>query len=101
MGKFLIQVTVQQPGYENTDAALGLLSLDFDDEQSWKLAVEIIRLRSTEAPRHPVFVSNEKGVTISWEAKYYHSMWAGPHDEWTIPNWQLPEHGSPAPPRES
>lgn len=34
MPTFKIAITVVNPGYEGTDAALGLLSLDFEDEKT-------------------------------------------------------------------
>lgn len=94
MIKYRIQITVVNPGFEQTASALGALTIDFDDKDSFDQARRQVYLRSTESPRHPVFIENEKGEQISWEAKYYHSMWAGPYDEWAKPNWMLPEEGA-------
>jgi hypothetical protein len=103
MPTFRIAITVVNPGYEGTDAALGLLSLDFEDEEIFKQMDGIAKneLIFAQTKNHSFFIRNEKGQSLMFNHKFYHSYWSGPVDNWEEPKWSLSAEGDPPPQRES
>ena len=98
-----LEITVKNPGYEGTDHALGLITLDFEDENALALAVHEFQKLGWEKPPFAIFVRNEKDEMRGFNTSYYVSIHVADvknSDDWERPNW-LPEAGSPPPDRES
>jgi hypothetical protein len=95
-----IEIFVRNPGFEETEQAMGVLSVDFEDEAVFNAARGALRdgLALTKAARS-IILLNERGEELGFNPKYYVSHRASAVDDWR-PTWVLPTEGASAPPRE-
>jgi hypothetical protein len=88
-----LEITVKNPGYEGTDHALGLITVDFEDQEALEKArYEMHRLLATQAPV-AIILQNEKGEEQGFNTNMYVSHRIADADDWKKPNWLLPESG--------
>jgi hypothetical protein len=96
-----IEIVMRNPGFEHTENALGVYTLDFENEAAFNEAMDSIRYwMRTTAKFSSIFVKNERDDELGINPEFYVSMRVGNVDEWQPP-WLLPSHGAPPPPREN
>jgi hypothetical protein len=97
-----IEIIVRNPGFEGTDSALGAHTLDFEDRAAFDRAVGM--LHSALAPNAAlglaIVIANEKGQERGFSPEHYVTHRIDDVSEWELAEWQLPQGGSMAPPRE-
>lgn len=93
-----IEIVVRNPGYEGTESAMGALSLDFEDEQTFHAAEGVLMnelsFRKGTGQRHALILRNERDEVLGFDPGYFVSFRISNADEWR-PTWLLPANGSP------
>ena len=99
-----LEIIVRNPGFENTENALGAYTIDFGDPEFLNRAVAELnaRLRETTRMERRLVVTflNEKGVERGLDLQYYVSHQITDVDDWEPPPWRLPGDGESPPNRE-
>jgi hypothetical protein len=99
-----LEIVVRNPGFEQTDHALGALTLDFEDQAALDVAITTLYQRLEIARsnlRGTIILENEKREQRGFNPEYYVSHHIADADDWERPNWMLPSEGEDAPPREN
>jgi hypothetical protein len=95
-----IEFIVRNPGFEGTENALGILSLDFESDEAFTTALATIKSQLFFTNRVPVTLVNEKGDQLGFNAAYYVNHRISEVEEWRAA-WFLAVEGAPPPTRES
>jgi len=97
-----IEITLRNPGFEQSDYALGTVFLDFDDERALQNQkahlVSELRIKELDTT---IVLENEAGQHIGFNPEYYVSHRVDDVKDWEPPDWALPERGEKAPERET
>lgn len=97
-----LEVYIRNIGYEGTVNAMGVLSLDFEDEAALKLARAEMRLRFRDKDLpHAIIIENERGQELGFNPHHYSSHRIDDVSDDFRSTWVLPETGIPPPKREN
>jgi len=96
-----IQIAVRNPGYEGGEYAMGELSIDFRNTDTYVDAMRRMTeaLQSIPSPKTAILI-NEDGEELGFNPEYYVSHRATNVDTWRE-TWLLPAEGAPPPHREA
>jgi hypothetical protein len=96
-----VQIAVRNPGYEQTELAMGELSIDFRGREAYISAMRRMTdaLTGEVTPKSAILI-NEEGEELGFNPEFYVSHRTSNVEEWR-PTWLLPAQGVSAPPRES
>lgn len=95
-----LEIVVRNPGFEHTQDALGIYTIDFADPTTFNAALTELHSKLgnlSPAGRLVAVFRNEKGDERSVDFQYYVSHQITDVDTWEPPPWSLPGHGEPSP----
>ena len=98
-----LEIVVRNPGYESTEQAMGVLTLDFQGEVDFVQAIEGLHhalRRGKSASGLSIILTNERMEILGFNPEFYVSHRVSDATDWQAP-WLLPAQGAAPPSRET